>query len=411
MSIERTVRSNGDVRWRVRWREDGGGRTRTFTRKEDARTWDDEVRRRKRLGPLAVEQLTASGPTLSEWIADRWAPEHGSTLETATRTRYADVYRLHVAPFLGGRPLRELTVSVLREWQSERLKASVTPGTIGKARTFLSSVLRHAAESEVIVANPMALVRAPKTEHRDAVRPLAPATVEKLRAVLAGDMSVVVPERTRKGGIRVESYTVADERDPTTRIRDAAILSILAYAGLRPGELRGLRWGDIGKATITVERAADDDGNVKGTKTSSRRSVRLLAPLAADLKALRIAEGRPTDEVLILNRDGKPWDKTDWQVWRSKRWARASKLAGLPTIPRPYDLRHSFASLLLAEGRAVHYVARQLGHSPTLTLTTYGHLFAEYEDADRIDAEAEIRKARANQGVRQVSAVLAVTGS
>jgi len=43
----------------------------------------------------------------------------------------------------------------------------------------------------------------------------------------------------------------------------------------------------------------------------------------------------------------------------------------------------------------VHYVARALGHSPRLTLSTYGHLFAEYEDAERIDAEHEIAKARA----------------
>jgi integrase len=63
-------------------------------------------------------------------------------------------------------------------------------------------------------------------------------------------------------------------------------------------------------------------------------------------------------------------------------------------VPRPYDLRHSFASLLLAEGRTVHYVAAQLGHSPVLTLNTYGHVMAEYADAGRIDAEAEIAKAR-----------------
>jgi site-specific recombinase XerD len=52
--------------------------------------------------------------------------------------------------------------------------------------------------------------------------------------------------------------------------------------------------------------------------------------------------------------------------------------------------RHSFASLLLAEGRTVHYVAAQLGHSPALTLSTYGHLIAEYEDV------AEITTARSH---------------
>ena len=67
----------------------------------------------------------------------------------------------------------------------------------------------------------------------------------------------------------------------------------------------------------------------------------------------------------------------------SARLATASKRAGLAVAPRPYDLRHSFASLLLAEGRTVHYVAAQLGDSQTLTLSTYGHLIAEYADAGR----------------------------
>ena len=61
---------------------------------------------------------------------------------------------------------------------------------------------------------------------------------------------------------------------------------------------------------------------------------------------------------------------------------------------RPYDLRHSFASLLLAEGRTVHYVAKQLGHSALMTLNTYGHVIDELDEAPRIDAEAEIRAAR-----------------
>jgi hypothetical protein len=119
----------------------------------------------------------------------------------------------------------------------------------------------------------------------------------------------------------------------------------------------------------------------------------------------RRAAGRPSDGTLVLPPTGEPtadalpdavaWTKTDWQVWRARRWDKACKLVGMPTSPRPYDLRHSFASLLLAEGRSVHYVARRLGHSPALTLSTYGHLFAEYEHADRIDAEAEIAQARA----------------
>jgi len=56
-------------------------------------------------------------------------------------------------------------------------------------------------------------------------------------------------------------------------------------------------------------------------------------------------------------------------------------------------LRHSFASLLLHEGRSVIYVARQLGHDPRLTLTRYGHVIDELEDQPRTDAEETIRQA------------------
>jgi integrase len=394
-----------DGRWKVRWRENGSNRGRRFDRKGDADTWERELRRRRQLGLLAVSQLTGRASTLGEWISERWAPEHAATLEQSTRDRYADVYRLHIEPWLGDVPLTEITVGRLRSWQAERLADGVGVGKIDKARALLSSVLRHAAESEAIPGNPLALVRAPLAEHRDGVTPLAPSTVEGIRAVLAAAMDVRAPERVPRGGVRVTGYVVRDERDPLTRQRDAAIVSVLAYAGLRPGELRALRWGDIRKATITVERAARPDGTIKSTKNHERRAVRLLAPLAADLAELRRAAGRPSDDVLMLSPSSEPaadahpdavaWTKTDWQVWRARRWDKAWKLVGMPASPRPYDLRHSFASLLLAEGRSVHYVARRLGHSPALTLSTYGHLFAEYEHADRIDAEAEIAQARA----------------
>ena len=60
---------------------------------------------------------------------------------------------------------------------------------------------------------------------------------------------------------------------------------------------------------------------------------------------------------------------------------------------RPYDLRHSFASLLLQEGRSVIYVARQLA-TTRLTLDRYGHVMDELEGAPQVAAEAAIQAAR-----------------
>ncbi len=63
---------------------------------------------------------------------------------------------------------------------------------------------------------------------------------------------------------------------------------------------------------------------------------------------------------------------------------------------RPYDLRHSFISLLIHEGRSVVEVARQAGHSPTMTLDVYAHAFDEFDIAERISAENQIAQARRN---------------
>jgi len=166
--------------------------------------------------------------------------------------------------------------------------------------------------------------------------------------------------------------------------RDAVLVSVLAYAGLRPGEALGMRWSDVRERTLLVH----------APKTNTTRTVRLLSPLSQDLAEWRLRSGRPAGKTLVFPRDdGQPWKTHDWQNWRNRAFATALEAAGVEHA-RPYDLRHSFASLLLAEGHTVHYVARQLGHAPSMTLDVYGHTIDELEGRERIDAEAEIRKAR-----------------
>ena len=403
MSVKSRTRKDGTRGWEVRWRENGSNRSRTFDLKRDADAWDREVARRQQLGPLAMQQLTArGGPTLGQWVEQRWAPEHAAALSPSTRDRYANAYAVHIAPRLDEVPLTQFSGPLLHAWQAERIKAGVSPGTIRKARTLLSSILRHAAESGAIVANPLSLVRAPKGQPRDAVHPLSPAVVERIRAVMLDPPTREVAA-SQAGQRRRRAYHLAPPGTPQTRQRDALIVSLMAYAGLRPGELRALRFGAVRENTILVERAANPDGSVKSTKTGQHRTVRLLAALAHDVRECRLAAGRPAGKALILpDDDGETWDKNVWQMWRADRWAPACRAAGLDPVPRPYDLRHSFASLLLAEGRQPLYVARQLGHSVSVLLSTYAHLIDEYEDRERIDADAEIAGARRKVGTHLV---------
>jgi hypothetical protein len=157
----------------------------------------------------------------------------------------------------------------------------------------------------------------------------------------------------------------------------------MAYGGLRPAEVRQLRVRDIRPSALFVMRAEGGDGRTKGTKTGASRTVPIIGPLREDLDAL--PAGGPDDPVIGRAIDWDAWTK--W-VWRPAR-ARAE------CDPAPYALRHTFASLLIAEGRTVFEVAQRLGHStPTLTMSTYGHLFAEAQLTDGQDMEQAAIAAR-----------------
>jgi hypothetical protein len=88
-----------------------------------------------------------------------------------------------------------------------------------------------------------------------------------------------------------------------------------------------------------------------------------------------------------------PWTQAAYQSWRRRAFRRALDAVGVEQAT-PYYLRHSFASLLLWEGRSVIYVARQLGHDARLTLSRYGHVIDELDEQPRIDAETAIQEAR-----------------
>lgn len=362
MSVER--RSGG--RWRVRWREAGRNRSREFERKRDAEAFDAEVRRRRQLGALAT--LDAGGESLDEFVAGTWAPNHAALLAPATQALYTHLYDRHIGPRLGATALRDLNAETIASWQADLLAAKVGPPTVRKSITLLGGILQRAAEGGRIAHNPQRVVRKARVPRADEIRPLPPAEIEAVRRAL----------RNREGA----SERHWDGLD--LGHRDAVLVSLLGYAGLRPQEARGLRWRDVRDQTLLV----------KAPKTGTTRTVRLLAPLRLDLAEWRMAQGRPArDAPVVPGADGGEWTATGYADWRGETWAAGLERAKVARC-RPYDLRHSFASLLLHEGRSVIYVARQLGHGAELTLRTYGHVIDELEGAPSLDAEAAIRAAR-----------------
>jgi len=356
MSVQK--RSKGA--WRVRWKEGDRWQSRTFTTKKDAKQLDAKILRLRRLGTLA--ELDAGTQTLDEFVTGTWAQTYAPMLSPKTRSLYTGLYDHHLSPQLGSVVLRQLTPELIARWQAERLAHPDSgPVAVAKSLTLLGNLLQRAVEGGHLTLNPVRAVRRAPLPRRAEVRPLAPTTIEAMRAA--------------------------------STPRDRMLISLLAYSGLRPGEALGLRWSDVrDRRTILVQRAISV-GEIKAGKTGER-TVRLLSPLASDLREWDLRSGRPAGKALIFpSRDGGPWTDPAYQSWRRRAFARAITAAGI-NHARPYDLRHSYASLLLYEGRSVIYVARQLGHDARLTLTTYGHVIEELEDAPRQDAETAILAAR-----------------
>lgn len=148
----------------------------------------------------------------------------------------------------------------------------------------VQSVLTMAVTEELIAANPVAKVKKPIRRVTRRVEPWPPLAVEQLRARLT--------------------------------IGHATLISVLAYAGLRPGEALALGWADVGKRALRVTRSISN-GTEKRTKTGAARSVRLLAPLAEDLAAWREVTTQRAN-LVFARPSGAPWTNDDWRNWRHR---------------------------------------------------------------------------------------------
>jgi integrase len=359
MSVHRRATKSYQVRW-----EDGDRqRAKTFSSKRDAQAFQDKIRRLRQIGGLDL--LDAGTETLAEFVETWWRLHAVPNLSPNTRANYARVWDKHVLPRLGTYRLRELTPSVVQDFRVTLGLRGANDPTVLKALTVLQSVLRLAVLQGRIQSNPVAPVRKPSQVRKHRVRPLSPDVVEEIRAQL--------------------------------RARDAALVSLLAYGGLRPGEARGLTWGHVRERTILIEGR---------TKTGRHRTVELLAPLAQDLAEWQLASGRPgTAEPIFATRKGGHWNEYHWRNWRRRIYRPAAEAVGAPN--RPYDLRHSFVSLMIHQGNSIVDVASQAGHSVQTCSSTYAHVFAEFNPSERVPAEQVIREARAQRplpGVRQLLA-------
>jgi integrase len=339
--------------------------------------------------------------TLARFVAEVWAPRANRRLAAKTRKRDTAIYRKHILPALGERPIDRMEAEDLVEWQDELELAGVGGPTIVKAISLLSSIFREAARrsrSTGVTGNPAALLDRPSAKRRR--RPLVwgPVVVERVRHEL------LVGSRRIGAGKEQAAF------------RDALLVSCMEMAGCRPGETLALRWCDF-EDGVVIARALSGDEIRDGTKTARERRAPLLNPLRADLTVLRDAVGDGAEDYVFRTPRGGHWVETDWRNYRCRHFVRAlerveagwaewrESLADPDQIresvrglvhTRPYDLgRHTHSALMLASGMSLQRLARIQGHSIRVLDEAYSEEIAEFQErAGRIDPTEEIEAAR-----------------
>lgn len=373
--------------YRVRFQNARGERAqRTFDAPQDALDFRARLRLLKRTGDLAV--LEAGNETLEQLMSDFWRLYAETHLERSTRRKYRSLWNAHIERRLGAMELRHITPLVLSEFILELQQAGAGAATIRSCLGLLQSMYARAVEWDRVSANVVKLVAKPRAPRLRAIKPLRPTVVEALRRQML--------------------------RNHDHGLRDATLVSVLAYAGLRPEEALALEYQHVRKATILVEQKWIDGEIVPGQKTSRPpRYPPLLDALRGDLREYRSACGDP-DGLIFARPGGEPWRDHDWRHWRSRVWQPACAAIGIATItespvvssgrrrisrtydgPVPYDLRHSFASLLIHEGKhSIMQISEWMGHSATTLLTHYAHLIADLPSGPGLPNENAIKTAR-----------------
>jgi integrase len=332
-----------------------------FRTKREAKAAEAEALRRIRDGVF----VEPSRLTVGAYLTELWLPSMASQVRATTLGGYRHNVRAYIVPRLGDIPLQQLSTARVGALYGELVTSGgqkgrpLSPRTVRYVHTTLRRALRDAVADGLVVRNVAAQARPPRARRVE----MHTWTAAELGAFLA---------------------SVHEDR------LYAAWL-LLATLGLRRGELLGLRWSDV---DLTSGRIAirntlvmvDGKPAMAEPKTAKGRRSLTLAPQV--LEAVRGHRARQAAErlswgpdyidsgLVVTTEDGRPLHPESL----SGLFVRQAKRAGLSPI-RLHDLRHSVASILLAQGVHPKVVSEQLGHATiALTLDTYSHVIPSLQE-------------------------------
>ena len=252
----------------------------------------------------------------------------------------------HIRPFFGSRGLREIDVALIREFVKTLVAKELSPKTISNVLGILKTMCKHAVQWGYLDANPAQYVERPRGEERE----MTVLTLEEIRRL-------------------IEAAT-----EPWRTLWLCAVLT-----GMRRGELLALLWDDIDidRQQIHVRRALWR-GQI--TSPKSRRSQGAIDMTDTLTRALQRLAERPHGPLVFSGPEGQPLDPDNLS---HRRFPRALRQAGIVRHVRLHDLRHTYASLLIAQGAHPKYIQVQMGHaSIQTTLDRYGHLMPDVHRAE-----------------------------
>lgn len=297
----------------------------------------------------------------------------GQRLRPSTISSYRKNVRLHIAPRLGDTPLARITATQVNAWLRELEATGRADGAGGlSARTtrYVFTILRSALSDAVrdgrLTVNPTDRATPPSASEARAPEMQA-WTVDQLRTFLGWSAG------------RGDDLHVA--------------WLLLAATGMRRGEALALRWRDVdldsGRIAVrrsvgVVKTKGEGEQIVEGTtKSGHARVVDLDAETVAVLRSYRAQRGGVIlalirDDALVLGRpNGEHRHPERFSRTFTERVAQCRRAVGDDVLPacRLHDLRHTHASVLLADGVPVKVVSERLGHAnATITLGVYQHV-------------------------------------
>lgn len=340
----KSIKKRPNGKWRARYRDLAGKEhARHFARKIDAERWLDEV-------TAALVTNTYIDPkdrklTVDAWC-DLWIESYAKRDSTV---RQAKVHLAQIREEFGPLPLMAVDEMAVKRWMARLLREGVAQSYRFALHSRLSQVMRAAVRAKKLSANPCSRETSPGTG--------------KQRPYVCTDAQLW------------QLYEAAEEK-----YRPAILLG--AFAGLRTAEACGLRLVDVGLDAMTVTPTVQYPAEPLKTE-SSVAAVPIPHTFAGELK--RLVDGR-TGSWVLLDGDGST-QLGPWKVERHIRRIR-KQVPGLSPDFRFHDLRHYYASMLIASGADVKVVQQRLRHSKaTTTLNTYSHLWPDADQSTRTAVE------------------------